>query len=192
MIDVRENSPAVPRNFSKAHSHTMESSSRLRAGGERAVRAVLPCVRTHRAPRRRRFGFFDGGEEKQKREMTRFWDAIVRWRTRYVHESRYTALARYVTSCHVAFTRSTGNANTDTDDARDTRRDDSSSSRAVTPRARAAPTMIRVRALLAPLHLSSSRKKRLADGRRDGSGVREPPSNKIDRPASYRAHWAVP
>lgn len=78
-----------------------------------------------------------------------------------------------------------------TDDARDTRRDDSSSSRAVTPRARAAPTVIRVRAPLALRHLLPPREKRLADGRRGGSGVHEPPSNKIDRLASYRAHRAV-
>lgn len=168
-VDVRGNSPALPRNFSKAHSRTMESSSRLRPSRQRAsgascstLRAHPPCAAAVRLFRRGRRKKGEKRRDFETRSLGDGRDAFASRVTRHWHDT-----SRRVASRLLAFTRSTGNANT------------IRTTRAVPPwwqfglascHSSSSPNWSLMRAPLAPRHLLPLRGKRLADGRRGGSG----------------------
>lgn len=99
-----KNLPVVPQNFSKAHSRTMESSSRLRPSRQRASGASCSTLRAH-PPCAAAVRLFRRGRRKKGEKRRDFETRSLGDRTGHVRESRYTALARYVTSRRVTFTR---------------------------------------------------------------------------------------
>lgn len=167
----------------------MESSSRLRPSRQRAsgascstLRAHPPCAAAVRLFRRGRRKKGEKRRDFETRSLGDGRDTFARRVTRHWHD-----MSRHVASRLLAFTRSTETRTRYRRRAR-YRRDDSSGSRAVTPRATPSGARCARAACAAPSFAAQGETISQWRSRRGGSSVRGPPSNKIDRLASFVPH----